>query len=408
MNRDATMRTPPIKRRCHAITALVLVALTVGCAGDVAERAPEAAPANVPPADTEAEAPPKTLADIRERIVAELMRGIDHPDVIVDREYVTAVADAWSSARSSRSNATGRGITTLGPILREEEREVIGSRLHAALPRKRGAALLPALTSAVRLGHTARPQFRDAALRSWADADSGTRQWLLSDQWEALRGPEFEPLLRHELATRIERPTPWHVRDLPTLALLRLHDLRPAEARRVILADIARKQPLYGGAALTVLDDSQLAEVEANFRRPLTEIARWSFDLHKHGRLAERYGGADALAAARAILDQPEQRWNAALIRIVMSQDRVAGFARLKSALAARDSAPPSARRLVLERVLSRDYSIPNKYSLSKNYWGPDAEALVRTYADDADPRVRTTVARLLANARPSGRTTGD
>jgi len=407
VNRDATMLTPPIKRRCHAITALLLVALTVGCAGDVAERAPEAAPADVPAAGAEAaaEAPPKTLANIRERIVVEMMRGIDDSDMIVDWEYVTAVTDAWDSARSS---PWVRDFTAHGPLLTEQEREVIGSRLHAALPRKRGAALLPALRSAARLGHTARPEFRDAVLRSWEDADYETRRWLLFGEWEALRGPEFEPLLRHELAMRIDRPTPWHVRDLPTLALIRLHDLNPAEARRVILADIARKKPLYGGAALTALDDPQLAEVEANFRRPLTEIAHWSFDLHKHGRLAERYGGADALAAARAILDQSEQRWNAALIRIVMSQDRVAGFARMKSALAARDSAPPSARRLVLSRVLSRDYSIPKSYSLSKNYWGPDAEALVRTYADDTDPRVRTTVARLLANARPTGRTDRD
>ncbi|MDJ0974333.1 MAG: hypothetical protein QNJ98_07740 [Planctomycetota bacterium] len=367
--------------------AVTILALCGACRarcvrdGGAPERMARGAPDAVAPAK------PRTIDDYREAHVAALFRGIDDPDTIVDWAYVTALLEAMDQ---DGGHGFGRGFTKYGPILSDEEQERIGSAVHRALPRKRGPALIAAIDTAARLQWDRGPAFREAVLRAWPDTETNMREWLLSQSWPTLRDPRFTPLLRHEIERLREHVTPWHVDDVPTLALKRLVDLEPEEARAIVLTDIARKAPRYGGVALTALPDEHLDAVDANFRRPVEELTHWSFDMEKHARLAERYGGPETLAVARKLLDMPGRGADTRLLRIVMRHDREDAFRRMAKALATRDPKEPHRHRMVLREVLA------SNWIGRARYWDDDAAAFVRGYLDDPDERVASDAAALL------------
>jgi len=372
----------------RTIAAIAALAILAGCASADSATATDAAPAQP--------ATPRTIKDFLETHADDLARGIDDPDVIVDWAYVTALIESWDTVRSRPI----RGWFDGNLVLTADERHEIGSRLREALPRKHAAAVIPAIGVLARLGEASGTGFRNAVLRAWPDMDESMHQYLLRGSWDAVRCPEFEPLLRAAIRERNEPgrdrpPTPWHVAYTPTLALLRMTDLQPQEARAIILADIRRDQPLFGGMALTALPDEQLEEVEAQFRRPHEELLHWSFDLQKHGPLAERYGGADALATALALLDRRERIHDPRLIRIVMSHDRDEGFVRLEAAMRTRTRKPWRRPGVVLRAVLADD-GIEQR-----DLWADDAAEFVRRYLDDPDEEVRRNAELLLeAHAR--------
>lgn len=357
---------------------------------------PDAEAAPVSEAATNSEAAPaertRAIRHFQDAFLAELLRGIDDPDTVVDWAYISAYIELKDRGGFRDG---GRGFSQYGPMLSDEELQELGGRLHAALPKKRGKALVAAVETAARLQADTGPEFRDAAIRAWPDADANMRMWLLSETWEVLRDPRMVPLLVPEIEVARERPTPWHVDDVRSLALQRYVDLEPEKGRALVLADIARKAPSFGGVALTSLPDEHLEEVDANFRRPLDELTHWSFDMEKHGPLAERYGGDTALDTARAILDKPAHIWNTHLLRVVMSRDRADAFKRMAKAIATRHPEHEYLHRLVLTRVLASNWiALPD-------YWGPDAAAFVRGCLDDSDPRVAKDAAELLAAHAP-------
>ena len=329
---------------------------------------------------------PRTAYDMLRQA---LLRGMDHPDTVVDWAYVIAIVRA-----SDQLDGVGaRGFTTHGPILWTDETQAIGQRLLRALPMKRGAALIPSLHSAGRLGFGKGVAFRDAVMRAWPQSSNATRITWLSSYWPALRDERLLPLLRAELKTPPQRATQWHSAYLPTVALARLVEMRPEEARPIILSDIGRDQPLYGWLALAALPDRHLDAVEAHFRKPIRKLSHWSFDWGKNGPLAERYGGAQALARALAMLDLPAHQHNTHLLRIVMSQDRPETFRRMAKALATRDPKAPDKHRLVLRDVLAANWIG------RASYWGPDAREFVLRYQSDRDEEVAKQVTSLLSAA---------
>ena len=103
---------------------------------------------------------------------------------------------------------------------------------------------------------------------------------LLEYEWRTVRGPAMLPALR-----RLVDAPPTNDSSVPDLALRRLAQLAPAEARPLILREI--RKPRRGATLKTLgsLPDAELPELDdalaANFEASLTEI---------HAGLVQRYG----------------------------------------------------------------------------------------------------------------------
>jgi hypothetical protein len=329
--------------------------------------------------------------------LAALERGVADPDVVVDFAYVRRLFAARDAAAAGFSDSDGRG-----PVVPDAERRALALRLRDALPAKRGPALAAAVETVLWLGDP-RPDagVRAAALRAWPTAGAEFRRNVLDHGWSVVRSVEFVPLLRAacDALERREPPrTEWHVDDVPTLALLRLLETAPSEGRARILADVRRDDPRFGGRALVALPDAHLREVDAHFRRPPEEMLHWRFDLEKLGPLAERYGGPDAVEAAKRLLDRPDAdrarfAGSALLLRVVLAHDREEGLRRLGAAL--RRPSPPGRMppAALLREVLA------GNWVQRIDLWGDDAEALVRDLAADEsiDAETRESATRLLA-----------
>lgn len=330
--------------------------------------------------------------------LAELERAFDTPDAALDWKFVNALVRARDDVAPP---AYGRAGMNGWPLLSEQERRDIGRRLRDALSIKRGAALARTAATATHFApQSPDPVIRDAALRGWPDTDPEIRRYLLDAGWAVVQSEDFLPHLRAEcdaIESRQQPVTPWHVADAPTMALLRLHELRPAEGRERILADIRTGAPRFGGRALVALSDERLAEVDAQFRRPIAELLHWSFDQEKLGALAERYGGPDSVRAAKAVLDSPGGSANASMLRVVMAHDRADGLRRLGAALRAPQNPRGMRRHGVLRQVLARNWIE------RKDLWGDDAAefvgSLIADPAIDADTRAEA--ARLLEEREP-------
>src|ERR1051326_8684623 len=110
-------------------------------------------------------------------------------------------------------------------------------------------------------------------LRAGFSRFSSERQYeLLTDKWGLVRGPEMLPALRQIVAGAAEKTWPlttdtyalWHgPGNLAEVALDRLGDFAPEEARRVLLEDITRMEPRFAAMALDELPAQDIPKADA-------------------------------------------------------------------------------------------------------------------------------------------------
>ena len=339
--------------------------------------------ADVPPPEPLSPRTAQDVASEADRAAVDVLeRGLVGPDTVVDRAYINNLIEA----RDRVFPLSGRAESGSGPWLTTEESQEIGGRLRDSLSSKRGPALIAALRTVLHLHAADGAAFRDAVLRAWPEGDAEFRRHLLDYGWESVRCEEVVPLLRAE-CDEVPPRTQWHHDNSATMALLRLLEMRPDEGRARILADVALADPRFGGRALVALPDERLDEVDARFRQPLEKRWHWSFDLEKFGPLAERYGGPDAVAGAKELLNLPNPdltsfNASALLVRVVLSHDRAEGLKCL--GLALRNSKDRSGIRPadLLKRVLG------NGWIQQRDLWGSDARAFVHDIATAPDPRI--------------------
>jgi hypothetical protein len=178
--------------------------------------------------------------------------------------------------------------------------EQLRSRLAGALEKKTGRAKAISLRT---LLAAAKPNEVSAAQRAemaglFFDLPDDLQNELLGWQWGHISGPAMIPVLRKIYDSMAE---PAHLaRGLAPSALARLYELDPELGRRLILAEMARPIPRFEAAALSLLPDSTLPEMEetwiANLELGSGQVARREVD-----ELIQRYATGRILDRVKAV-----------------------------------------------------------------------------------------------------------
>ena len=235
--------------------------------------------------------------------------------------------------RPPRRGNKGR-LVTGGELSRRSDlidaASACGDIVTAALPDKTGALAVRAGGSAVMDAVNRHPAAARDQLAASFSISRSTVKPRCSSQWRTLKGPAMLPALRRLAATPAAGTAT--VRDL---ALRRLVQLAPDEARPLVLREIQRPQPGATLKTLGSLPDAELPNLDealaANFEANDDEI---------HAALVERYAtrkiAARILAAAGDEIGRMACRQQASILAYFLRVDEAAAATLLDRAMASR------------------------------------------------------------------------
>jgi hypothetical protein len=255
------------------------------------------------------------------RTLAVLSIYLRHPELRPDQTRETAGRIV--------SGELGRRREMVAAAI-EDCTAVLMPALPAKGPRARAFSLAELLNMRLGTG-TAGHALKIQVAGAFLDLPVGRQQALLEYQWSQHGGPAMLPALRRIAAAPRESASP--VFDL---ALRRLHELAPEEARPLILREIGDPRPGVSIATLGSLPDHELPELEEDL------VAGLERDGHDGLRalLLERYGSAAPAPRVLAMVDDriPGMacRPQAALLAYLLRADPTAGVRLLERVLAAR------------------------------------------------------------------------
>lgn len=267
-------------------------------------------------------APDQPVSAMYLRTLAVLSIYLRHPDLrpAQTRETVGRIVAGELSRRREMVDAAIEDYTA-----------VLMPALPAKEPRARAFSLAEMLN--MRIGTPAAgPGLRNQVAEAFLDLSLARQQTLLEHQWTQFRGPALLPALRRLAAAPRTSASP-----VADLALRRLHELAPEEARPLILREIRDPRPGATIATLGILPDRELPEIEEDL---LAGLERGDHHDALHVRLLERYGSSPAAPRALAIVDGriPGMacRPQAALLAYFLRADPPSGVRLLERVLAAR------------------------------------------------------------------------
>jgi hypothetical protein len=207
------------------------------------------------------------------------------------------------------------------------------------------------------------------------------QEGLLDRQWYAVASPAMLPALR-----RIYEGAAEGKELLAGLALRRLYELSPEEGRRLVLAEMRRRQgPRVSAQLLDVLPDETLPEVDALVAETLAAGGAGGYDDERLLALAERYATAAVAPQLRA---QYEARVGAmpcapqtSLLAYFLRAEPATGAALVDKALASRKDSGCYRSLLTHVGVLRA---------------GPELERAALSSLDDPDPELAADAAKVL------------
>lgn len=226
-----------------------------------------------------------------------------------------------------------------------------------------------------------RPQVRAELVKVQLDLTLEQGETLLRS-WRSFGGEAFLPLVRKMVGP------PFHNPD----ALAALAELKPDEARPLIIDDLQRRSPRFlipkavsqiANAPLLTLAAEPVPELEAYFRAQLRERSPKNLDLLMAA--VARYGTPDLLPDVVAFYAPKEGKWACSIqadaLTFWLRFDPPAGLAALQRTLAAREHT--RCYTDVLSEVLL-------------DGWDPAALPIVTAALDDPDPEVVVSAVTVL------------
>lgn len=230
-----------------------------------------------------------------------------------------------------------------------------------------------------------RDRAREELVKHQLDLSPGLSSYIMND-WSNVAGQDFLPLVRKMVSAPYYDPN----------ALRALAQIKPDEARPLIIEDIQRDKPLYANdrasssleyASLLCLPQTPIPELEPFFRQQLTTNKHHDLDLIIPA--IEHYGTSTLLPDLINFYSPHEGKWpclpQTAALRFWIHNNPQAGLAAVSRALNSREKTHCYCD--VLSEVLVRE-------------WTPDALPLVTQALNDPDPRVvASSVAVLMAHA---------
>ena len=206
---------------------------------------------------------------------------------------------------------TRRDEPAAGDFERTENERRVLAKLVEALPNKRREAARVSLYTALDrawvrggvqlLSRETIQELVPQIIARFDELPAEQKETLLEWRWEAIKSPALLPLLKRY--AQDERQTS----ALADKAVQRWYELDPASARPFIIKEITRAEPRFSGAALTILPDQTLAEVDDAFARHLT---RNMLDASSAAaRVVARYASGAVLPQVLKKLDQGIGTW---------------------------------------------------------------------------------------------------
>ncbi len=341
----------------------------------------------------------------RRAVVGAMEAHLDAPGGVLDASFLHRLARlAWLAenpppAEGAEIPAEYRVAARSGF---EQRSAAYVARLAGALEDKEGPARAAAMTAlletAIRLPEPgAVPDLDLGALRPmlaehFGDLPPARQARLLDHRWAQLRDPSFRPVLLRLYESPPELP--WiGGSDLRDLAVRRLHDLDPAAAREILLADMRRPRPRLQSSVLELIPDAELPPaVEAAVVENLRSSGPGRTDL---SRIVGRYGSAGIQGAIKEIYDRGhalEICWQAPFLAYFLRVDSEAGAEELRQFIPPhgdkwRSLLPPpgwaDCQRELLGEVAAFGYS-------------PAFESVVLETLSSGEPKLETAAAEVL------------
>ena len=314
----------------------------------------------------------------------ELLEGLSDPQICVDAAYLFTLVHVsipkeehlikWDSKRSYQEL-----IKPLNDKKQQFEQKYLEILKHN-IAQKQGRAL--AVSCALLLDQKVEfPSARATMARSFPFASPHNKKTWLNYHWDNMKCPEFVPVLE-KILKKDFKSEQWIGEEIHSIALKRYLELKPENARKLILQDISRSHPKYARVALFSLPDESLPELDATF----VEHLNTEYDLFKIAPLIERYATDKIKDKVISFYLKREGRWACSIqtsfLRYWIKHDRKKGFEALERAVKLREHT--GCYKFVIGDVLRKMYS-------------RKGERLALRFLDDPDPEVSIHIVRLLA-----------
>jgi hypothetical protein len=280
---------------------------------------------------------------------------------------------------------------------REDQQRVVEA-LIAALPAKRGNALLISLSTAVNEawnGETLPRQTTDKLVTQlvsmFDQLPVNEQNLLLSERWEKIGSAAMLPILKRYAQSYQDFPemrdsNAYNSLQLSANALQLWYELDPAGARPAIIAEISRPRPRFNARLLGILPDETLPEVDF----VLAEHLAASQDLDGRSHLASliaRYATAAILPQVTETLDPKIGKWACAIqepmLAYVLRINPAEARPRIEQAIAARGEGFSACNHELFQGI-------------SEIRYDPVLEEIGIKSLDDPDPQVAMTAATML------------
>jgi hypothetical protein len=280
----------------------------------------------------------------RAAVVRAMEGGLRAPEQAVTASYLRTLSTLsvylqHPEFRPEQTPETKGRLVTGGELSRRADlidaaMSVYGDMLTAAMPdktdRARGITLAEAPTLTQHQPSAGSATSRDQLVARFLDLPVERQARLLEYQWRTVAGPAMLPVLR-----RLVDAPPTNAPSLPDLALRRLAELAPDEARPLILRQIQKPRRGATLKALGSLPDAELPDLDdalaANFEASGSEISAALVHRYATKRIAPRI-----LASAGDNIGRMACSRQASIISYFLRVDEVIGAALLDRAMTSR------------------------------------------------------------------------
>jgi hypothetical protein len=228
-------------------------------------------------------------------------------------------------------------------------------------------------------------QLSSALLNVFADLPGDKQYAILNYRWKQIGNQAWLPLLRRIY----EKPPPRDsdTREMRDIALRRIYELAPDEARSIIIKEIRSGRPRVSAAALEILPEKTLPELDETLAAQLEHLnADDEYDtLGSYATLVERYATDAIFPRVKAAFENRIGKLACAvqtpLLAYFLRVDIAFGLEALKQALAARKDTGCYRSELA---------------NVAQLYWHPEMEQLALAHLDDRNAEVIAQAATVL------------
>ena len=206
----------------------------------------------------------------RDAAIEEMNAGIADPNRAINTQFVSLLAELELQHDFKLTIGGNDSRAGTSDLLREHFaeytarlKEVDAARLNA-LPAKSPAMRAETAIDIVKnsdfpIDPSERQRLVDALVSSWDSMDVSARSDVLYRHWVKVAGPEWTPIFRATLDRHLDGDDD----QSSSMALFRMYEIAPIEARERILREIAQPTGMIDIDTLSILPDSELPQLDA-------------------------------------------------------------------------------------------------------------------------------------------------